>query len=61
MHQYGPTQCATNLAAYLIFHEEKTKYKRATYVSAVFDIRLQKIETHITILTAGGNPIYYTG
>ena len=44
-----------------IFHKDKPKYRRATYVRAVCDIRPQKTETRSTILTAGGNIIYYPG
>ena len=36
-----------------IFHEDKTKDRRATYVRAVCDIRPQKEDTHKKILTAG--------
>ena len=45
----------------LITHKDKPKDRRATYVRAICDIRPQKIETHITRLTAGGNLIDYPG
>ena len=44
-----------------IFHKEKPKDLRATYVRAVCDIQPQKTETHRTRLTAGGNLIDYLG
>ena len=44
-----------------IFHKDKPKDRKATYVRAVCDIRPQKTETHRTRITAGGNIIYYTG
>ena len=44
-----------------IFHKDKPKYRKVTYVRAVCDIRPQKIETHRTILTSGGNLIGYPG
>ena len=74
MHAYGPTQCAMNLDAYprvgkhavtytinFFLHKEKPNDRRATYVRAVCDIRTQKIETHRTRLTTGGNLIDYPG
>ena len=39
----------------LIFHKDKPKYVRETYVRAVCIIIPQKIETHRTIVTSGGN------
>ena len=45
----------------LIFHKDKPNDRRATYVRAVCDINTQKIETHRTRLTAGGNLTYYPG
>ena len=42
-----------------IFHKDKSKDRRATYVRAVCDIRPQKIETRRTKITAGGNLIDY--
>ena len=44
-----------------IFHKEKPKDIKATYVRSVCDIRPQKTEAHITRLTAGGNLIDYPG
>ena len=44
-----------------IFHKDKPKYRRATYVRVVCDIGPQKIKTHRTRLTAGGNFIDYPG
>ena len=44
---------------YLILHRDKPKDIIATYVISVCYIRQQKTETHRTILTAGGNIIYY--
>ena len=46
---------------YFIFHKEKPKDKKATYMRVVCDIRPQKIETHRTRLTARGNLIDYPG
>ena len=74
MHQYGQTQCATNLSAYprdeknvgtdtiqFIFHKNKPKYIKSTYVRAVCNIRPRKTETRRTRLTAEGNLIGYPG
>ena len=75
MHQYGPTQCATELAAYprfrgkhagkdtveLILHKDKLKGRKATYSRSVCNINSQKTETCGTRLTARGNLIYYQG
>ena len=44
-----------------IFHKDKLKDRRATYVRDVCNIRPKKTETHRTRLTAGGNLIYYPG
>ena len=44
-----------------IFHKDKPKDRRATYVRDVCDIRLPKTEIDRTRLTAGGNMIDYTG
>ena len=44
-----------------IFHKDKPKDRRATYVRAVCDIIPQKTETHITRVNAEGNIIYYPG
>ena len=44
-----------------IFHKDKTKDIRETYVRAVCYIRTQKTETHRTRFTAGGNLIDYPG
>ena len=44
-----------------IFHRDKPKYRRSTYVRAVCDIRPQKTETHRTRITEGGYLIYYPG
>ena len=58
MSQYGPAQCATNLAACprveknartdtieFIFHKDKPKDRKATYVRSVCDIRTLKKES----------------
>ena len=42
-----------------IFHKDKPKYRRATYVRAVCDIRPKKTETLRTTLTSGGSIIGY--
>ena len=42
-----------------IFYLKKKKYRRATYVIAVYDIQPLKTETHRTRITAGGNLIDY--
>ena len=44
-----------------IFHKDKKNYIRVTYVRSVSNIRPQKIETHRTRLTEGGNLIDYPG
>ena len=44
-----------------IFHKDKPKERRATYVRAVCNIRPQKTKTHRTRLNAGGNLIDYPG
>ena len=44
-----------------VFRKDKPKYRRATYVRAVCNIRPHKIETHRTRLTEGVNIIYYPG
>ena len=44
-----------------IFHKDKPKDIKATYVRAVCDIRLHKTETHNKILTSGVNLIDYPG
>ena len=44
-----------------IFHKDKPKDRKATYVRAVCNIRPQKTETHRTRLTAGGKLIDYPG
>ena len=44
-----------------IFHKEKPRDRRATYVRAVCYIRTQKTDTHSTRLTAGANLIGYPG
>ena len=72
MHQYGPTQCETNLVTYprvgknireliqLISFSTKTNKSRGeTYAIAVCDIRPQKTETDRTRLTTGGNFMDY--
>ena len=41
----------------LIFHKEKPKDRRKTYVRAVCNIISQKTETHRTRLISGGNLI----
>ena len=75
MHQYGPTQFATNLAVYprvakkragtdtidFIFHKDKLKDRSSTYVIDVFNIRPQKTDTHRTRITERVNLIYYPG
>ena len=45
----------------LIFHKDKPKYIRETYVRSVCNIIPHKIENHRTRLTAGGNIIDYPG
>ena len=40
-----------------IFHKDKPKERKATYVRVVYDIIPQKIETRRTRLTAEGNLI----
>ena len=44
-----------------ILHKDKPKYRRATYARVDCNIRSQKIETHRTRLTSGGNIIDHTG
>ena len=44
-----------------IFHKDKPKRKRETYVRSVCDTRTQKTETPRTRLTVGGNLIDYLG
>ena len=44
-----------------ISHKGKPKDRRSTCVRVVCKIRPQKIETHRTILTVGGNLIDYPG
>ena len=44
-----------------IYHKDKPKDIRATYLRAVCNIRPKKTETHITRLTRGGNMIDYPG
>ena len=44
-----------------IFHKDKPKYRRSTYVRAVCGIRPLKTETNITIPTGKVNHIDYTG
>ena len=44
-----------------IFHKDKPKDRRETYVKAVCNVRTQKKDTHRTILTTGGNMINYPG
>ena len=44
-----------------IFHKDKPKYRRVTYVRAICDIRPPKTETHRTRLTAGWDLIDYPG
>ena len=74
MQRYGPIQCETDLTAYprvekhtgtdtieFIFHKDKKKDRRATYMRSLCNIRPQKTETHRTRLTAGGNIIDYPG
>ena len=62
MHHYVPNQCASNLSTYagtdtieFVFHKNKPKDRRATYVRAICNM------THRTRLTAGVNLIYYPG
>ena len=45
----------------LIFHKDKPKDRRATYVRAVCNIRLKKKDTHRTRLTIGLNLIDHPG
>ena len=52
---------AGNYTIELIFHRDKPKDRRATYVRVACDIRPQKIETHRIRLTAGINTIEYPG
>ena len=52
---------ARNDTIEFIFHKDKPKYRRATYVRYVCDIRPQKTDTHRTRITAGGNLIDYPG
>ena len=52
---------AQNDTIEFIFHKEKPKDKKATYVRAVRNKRPQKTETNSKRLTAGGNLIYYPG
>ena len=44
-----------------IFHKDKPKYRKETYVRAVCNIRPQKTETCSTRLPAGANLIDYPG
>ena len=44
-----------------MFHKDKPRHIKETYVGAVCDIRTQKTETHRTILNVGGNIIDYPG
>ena len=44
-----------------IFHKDKPRYRKATYVRAVCNIQPQKTETHITRLTSRGYMIDFTG
>ena len=57
----GWKACAGTDAIELTFHKEKPNNIRAIYVRAVYNILTQKIETHITTLTAGGNLLDYPG
>ena len=45
----------------LIFHKEKPKGRKSTYVRVVCYIRPQKTEIHRTRLASGGNLIDYSG
>ena len=60
LYQGWKERVGTNTIKF-IFHKDKPKDRRATYVRAVFNIRPQKTDTHRTRLTAGGNLIDFPG